>query len=155
MPGGRKKLYLGLMLAGAVALGVDRLVLSGASTGPSTALAQGQGDASPVDPASLVDVDAVALPIPELPFPRGLVPIAAAAPIRDCFLPPLLRRKFSSAADGSEMGAGPKKRRSRVGRAEFVTRHRLGGIVQHDATTIAIVDGAWLTIGQRVLFCMV
>ena len=40
-----------------------------------------------------------------------------------------------------------------MGRAEFIRRHELGGILFHEDLKIAVLDGRWMRIGELIDGC--
>lgn len=151
----KKRTYLVLMAIGAAALAVDRFVLPTPVTEPGTAVAL-----STTTPAATVDhsdtESAPALSIPELPFPRELKPLDQTAVVRDLFAPP------SSALHPNTDGAPTDKDASMTGNgdrtgeatgAAFLTQHRLTGVLIRKGLKIAVVDDAWVRIGQELDGC--
>lgn len=149
----KKRLYLALLLLGAVALMLDRFVFSGGVTGPDTAIASDTDTgATPIAGAAGDEKSTVA--IPELRFPRGLTPVGPNWSIRDLFLPPKLRAQHESdRATAGKNASGPRTRPDRVGRDEFQSRHRADGVIEVERLTMAIVDGLWMQIGQTLDGC--
>ena len=151
----KKQLYLGVVLLGAVALLVDRLLLPAGVTGPADAAASvsrsvpGTGDntgSTSSDPLS----------IPEVPFPRGVMPLSPGASIRDLFVP-LVRRSFgdpaSSLADNGRDGSTKGGAAGRSSSATFVSQHTLQGVMVNPRLKIAIVDADWVRLGEVIDGC--
>ncbi len=145
----RKRVYLGVMVLGAVALFVDRFVLRGAVSGPAAALAAGSQLVPGAD-----SPDAVV--IPELPFPKGLRNSHVDGPIKDLFLPPMFRSGADgqSAADHRSRHPGTGEE-GRASTESFLARNRLEAVLTNDRLKIAIVNGRWVRVGQIVDGCTV
>ena len=97
----------------------------------------------------------VSLPIPELPFPRGLKSLALNAEVRDLFEPPAAGPGNPDVADsdnrepdltGSANYQGPQH-------DLFEQQHHLSGVMVNERLRIAIVDGVWLQLGQSLDDC--
>jgi len=136
-------------MLGALALLVDRCVLSESVTAPPDAAAVERPTVRPVRPDP---PNPAAVSIPELPFPRNLPRFDARADIRDLF----------SASSADLAGSTADKGRRRSPRdadptwsdsATFVSRHHLQGAMLQDRLKIAIVDGVWVRIGESIDGC--
>ena len=147
--------YLVVMLCGGIALSVDRFFLSGEAAEPSVAAATERIPLHAASPA--VSSDATpALSMPELPFPRGVAAYTSVSRIRDLFAPPAAVLKGSldgATADKGRSGLNPGERSGHVGHAKFAAQHRANGVMSQGRLKIAIVDGAWLQIGQSIDGC--
>lgn len=145
----RKRMYVGLMILGAAALFVDRLVLPAGVMKPDASLAE-----TPATPTAGATSDP--LPIPELPFPDGLRAFKSDLPVRDFFQPPMLRSSDGSRNRISD-NLHPLGRRDnepgRASRADFVTHHTLNGVLTDQRLRIAIVNGQWMRLGRSVDGC--
>ncbi len=146
----KKRAYLILMAIGAGALAVDRFVLPTPVTEPGTAVAL--STTTPAATADHSDTESVpGLSIPELPFPRGLKPLDQTAVMRDLFAPP------SSALHPNTDGEPTDKHGAETGGdrtgAVFLTQHRLTGVLIRKGLEIAVVDDAWVRIGQELDGC--
>ena len=146
---GRKRAYLMVLAVGALALAVDQCVLTSGGTEPSTAIAANSG--LPVAGPSPGATAEPARSIPELPFPRGLKSTSGQMPIRDLFFPPNLAGTRGSARLAADKGR--RNASDSVGRAMFVTRHRLDGVMALQRLRIAVVDGAWIRVGDSLDGC--
>lgn len=153
MSGRKKRIYLGLMALGAAALLVDRFVLSDGVTRPDSVLA-GDRLASSPPIVPLAEDAAVALPIPKIPFPRGLAPFDPDRAVRDVFLPPAFVGERRDSGDGNmAAGDGSRARPGTTGTAMFITRHKLDGVLIDQGLKIAIVDGLWIRLGELLDGC--
>lgn len=145
----RQRMYLGVMVLGAVALFVDRFVLRASVSGPDAALATGSRIAPETGSPQPVA-------IPELPFPTGVRDFKLDGPIRDLFLPPMFRYGGDGtlAADNRSHNRGTRED-GRASREAFLGRNRLDALLTDDRMKIAIVNGRWVRIGQIVDGCTV
>ncbi|MGB2984558.1 MAG: hypothetical protein WBE26_01635 [Phycisphaerae bacterium] len=148
----RKGAYLTLLAVGAAALAVDRWILTEGITEPDAAFALGAGGSAPVI-ASPPPEPTSTLSIPELPFPRGLEPLDQQGLARDLFAPPTLATDRDSSTDKDQRETNGRGGARRANSATFVTQHRLNGVLVHQRLKIAIVDGAWVRIGELVDGC--
>ncbi len=151
----KRSTYLGVMLCVGIALIVDRCFLSNGTVEPAVAEAVEKTPSAATISMSPSDV-APTLSMPELPFPRAVAVYNARLPIRDLFAPPeavLNRNLHGTATDKNHPGFNPIEQRGRMGHATFVTLHRLNGVIAQERLKIAIVDEAWLRIGQSVDGC--
>ena len=93
------------------------------------------------------------LSMPELPFPRKLPTLEVSAPlgpIRDLFAPP----GFGEPATDKDAQRSDRERRAgRCSAAIFVTRHNLQGVFLNEGLRIAVVDDAWMRLGQSTDGC--
>ncbi len=152
MSGRKKRIYLGLMALGATALLVDRFVLSDGVTQPDSALAGDRLVSAPIAPPA--GNSTVALPIPKIPFPRGLAPFDPDRAARDVFLPPAFVGERRDSGDGNmAAGDGSSARPGTTGTAMFITRHKLDGVLIDQGLKIAIVDGLWIRLGELLDGC--
>ena len=144
----KKRVYLGLMLLCAIALIVDRVVLSDSVTGPAVVAAAGQAPALPASPTP-------PLSIPELPFPPGIEPLDPTSEIRDLFAPPLTRRQngMDAASDNEVSSTAGQSPAGQSNRDLFATTHVLNAIMVNERLRIAIIDGQWRRIGESVDGC--
>lgn len=141
----RKRLYLSLMIIGGLALVADRLVGLGDATVPSLAQASEETAPAALDQASTV-------PIPDLPFPRELEPIAADAVIPDIFArPKTSSRPASSDNEASDRARAPSP--NHLSAAEFIVAHQLNGLRVNKRLKIANVDGRWVGSGALISGC--
>ncbi len=151
----KKRVYFAVMIFGGLALFVDRFVLSDNAAVPDAANASLAGLV--VRSTDLpVPVAENAPAIPEVPFPRGVERFTFGSEIRDVFAPPLAAssekaRPYGAGKDGllSEDGA----RARGLDRVAFEAQHELGGVLTHERLRIAIVDGRWLRIGDKLDGC--
>ena len=144
----KKRVYLGLMLLCAVALIVDRVVLSDSVTGPAVVAAAGRASALPASPAP-------PLSIPELPFPQGIEPLDPTSEIRDLFAPPPSepQDQTDAASDNEDSSTPGQNPTGQVPRDLFVTKHVLHAVMVNERLKIAIVDGRWRRIGETIDGC--
>ena len=160
----KKKLYGLLIAVGAVALAVDRIFLSG---GPAPAGAAGTvmstGSKSVgVEPAASNAARPNASTaenaastgnrlIPDIPFPRGVAPWDPDKPMRDLFRPPF--QEVSNLGDGANSNS-VRKARDLPGRDGFSDRHKLQLVLTKENFHVAVIDGAWLRVGDSVEGCV-
>ncbi len=143
----KKKVYFTVMLISACALVVNSFVLSSDLPEPETP-ARKDGTAS--DASSSVS----GLPIPELPFPRGISPIDPEAEVPDLFAPPHLKRRFDGVdADKPAGNAAQLSAPGHLSSASFEEAHHLNGILVDQRLKIAGLDGQWVRIGTSVDGC--
>ena len=147
----RRSAYLALMLLGGAALMIDRTVLSDGVTGPDSAVATSASD--PIIPmASPIKHQTV----PVLHFPRGFDSYEVSEGIRDIFSP-LQKQDIGNGAkvgtDKNGLYADGSLAISSASTMAFSKAHRLGGVILSDRLKIAIVDGAWVKVGQVVDGC--
>lgn len=161
----KNQLLLGVLALGALALLVDRVFVGSPLATPATSTA---GEFPPAtgptpgvsvnptpDKPNAKDGGGLALSIPELPFPRELPALAAGDRIRDVFARPKAGRSDANAngspgnaSDDSETG----EPQDRAG--YFPQKHRLEAVYLDDGLRIAVVDGAWVAIGDRFDGCV-
>ena len=144
MPRAKKKIYIAVMLLGGVALVVDRCVLTTSVTMPATVAAT-----APPPPAASAP-SAETLATLELPFPRAIPAWDPQSPIRDLFAPfsdeNATDKRHTRSRRGADAGQGTC--------AAFVTQHRIEAVLVQESLKIAIVDGAWVRIGESVDGCI-
>ena len=155
MAKGRRKLCYGVMILSALALCVDRFVLSDGVTGPETA------EGATGDPAALLtEVPpqhvSEALSIPELPFPHDVKRFTFGRDIPDLFSPPAKppdpELKPLTGNGDNTRDEEPDQQKG-MGRSAFEAAHDLGGMLDHERLRIAIIDGLWLRIGDELDGC--
>ncbi len=150
----RRGTYLTLLAIGAMALAVDRWILSDGATGPAVATALNPSDTNE-SPSAPGPTSTSKLMIPELPFPHGLETVDAGGTVRDLFAPPLFlggENSSGSAAD-KDSTARDGRNASASTSATFMAHHRLEGVLVHERLRIAIVDGIWVRVGQTIDGC--
>ena len=142
----RRNVYVGVMLIALAAFAVDRLLTD------SPRLVAAEGPSPPVDVRSEMPLEAGSLPvsIPRIPFPRGVQRAKMSVEFVDVFAPPWVR-------DGSpQRGLGPRPEaaltRVSLPRA-FRERHTLTAIVAHGDVHVAVIDGLWVRVGDRLSGC--
>lgn len=98
---------------------------------------------------------AEAISVPELPFPRNLKPVEPTAAMRDIFARPIsAATATANEDDGDGMGGSPKTGEKRpMGRATFMTEHRLEAVMINEGLRVAIVNGQWKQIGDCLDGC--
>ena len=176
MTSSRKRTYMGLMAVGAVALVVDRCMLSDGApasvsaeeANPATGSEETPRTRAPRSPASTRPKQGPQsgggphsgateeLSIPELPFPRNLKSLDVTAPVRDIFARPHSETASSSAevttdASGSSSSEGMTAHSSQ--RATFAENHRLEAVMINDGLKIAILEGRWMRVGDSIDGC--
>ncbi len=151
----KKQLYLGVVLLGGIALAVDRLILPAGVTEPAEATASVSQSASGAGD-NTGPTSGETFSIPEVPFPRGVMPLSPDAKMRDLFVP-LARRSFgdplNSSADNGRDGSTEDEAAGRLSSAAFVSQHSLQGVMVNPRLKIAIVDADWLRLGEVIDGC--
>lgn len=143
----KRRIYLSVIGVCAAALLVDRLLLRESVTEPATV------DAAIAVPPKANSTEAGPTghqPIPELPFPPGLVPIESTAGFRDIFSP--ADNSFASDGDSDPHDTASAST-SKSARASFVAEHRLEAVMEDGGLRIVIVNGTWLRPGQSLSGC--
>ncbi len=143
----KKKTYAAILVVGMAALIVDRLMPGGGATTPETAEASVPAIARTTGEPSEAPADLAHL-IPDIPFPRELPSATLDGPIRDAFSPP-------TAADqrAVDPSTAPGNGQRPLTAAEFAALHRLDAVMNEGDLQIAILDGRWLRLGDRVDGC--
>jgi len=154
MPRPKNKIYIALMLLGGVALVVDRCVLTRSVTTPAPAAASAPtstpGTLGPEKGASGTPGSTETLATLELPFPRAIPPWNPQSPIRDIFAP-------LSDEDATDKRRAQSPRGAAGGQgtcADLVSQHHLEAVLVQESLKIAIVDGAWVRMGESVDGCV-
>jgi len=156
MPRPTKRIYFVVMLLGGVALVVDRCVLTQSSTSPkpvaaATTSTPGTPETKRADAPSTINPGATETPlILELPFPRSIPAWNPQSPIRDIFAP------FSD-DDATDKRHTRPQRETDGGHgtcAGFVSQHHVEAVLVQENFKIAILDGAWVRIGESVEGCV-
>ncbi|MEK7731181.1 MAG: hypothetical protein AAB363_04920 [Planctomycetota bacterium] len=144
MPRSKKKIYIAFMLLGGAALVVDRCVLTPSVTMPATVAA-----AVPPPPAASA-LPAKTLSTLELPFPRAIPVWDPQSPIRDLFAPfsdeDATDKRRKRSPRGADAGHGTC--------AGLLSQHHLEAVLVQESLKIAILDGAWVRIGESVDGCV-
>jgi hypothetical protein len=151
----KKRAYLTLMALGVVALAVDRLLLPGGATEPSTALALVSATTTAVS-GDVASEAAVASSIPELPFPHELKPLAETSTIRDLFAPPLSAWDPDSEKESPDKPGsitGPEGRPVAAGGAAGLRKSRLNAVFITEGLKIAVVNKRQMAIGDVLDDC--
>lgn len=154
MPRSKKKTYLAVMLIGGAALVIDRCFLTPGVTGPAPVAASvtttNSGVPAPGMDAPRPATAAQTLTTLELPFPRAIPVWNPQSPIRDIFAP-------YSEGDATDK---PRTRSHRNGDggqgtcAGFVSQYHLEAVLVQESLKIAILDGAWVKIGESIGGCV-
>ena len=148
MPRAKNKIYIAFMLLGGAALVVDRCVLTPSVTMPASVAASVAATAPPPPAASAPSADTLATL--ELPFPRAIPVWDPQSPIRDLFAPfsddDAADKRRKRSPRGADAGQGTC--------ADFVTQHRLEAVLVQESLKIAILDGAWVRIGESIDGCV-
>ena len=157
----KKRLYLGIVLLGGLALLLDRFVLPAESGRPASARAastsSARGTAGDAPKGELA-----ALSIPQLHFPRLLPEADLSREPRDVFAPPerylAPEEEDRSATDNpggaSAAGLGIDGRQLQSKAENFAVTHTLTAVMIQPRLKLAIVDGVWVNIGQEVDECV-
>lgn len=162
----KKRLYIGLIIVGGMALMVDRLLLHGAAPesavagAPELPAAPRRSKPAPAATAGQVDAETA---IPELVFPRNLPAYRDDAPLRDWFAPPSPPEKptgffanlmGSGSQIGSMLGNGPSPAPPEGGATVPHPVRLLGesvvleGVMVMGPSRIAVISGRWLRVGD-------
>jgi hypothetical protein len=148
MPREKKKIYIAVMLLGGAALVVDRCVLTPSVTMPATAAASVAATAPPPPAASAPSAETLATL--ELPFPRAIPVWDPQSPIRDLFAPfsddDATDKRRKRSPRGADAGHGTC--------AGLLSQHHLEAVLVQESLKIAILDGAWVRIGESVDGCV-
>lgn len=144
----KKRTYLIVLVVSAIALFIDRMIVSDHGVAPAQAIVSVPQTVSPPTAESLA--------IPELSFPKGVRPLSAKADIRDLFYPPQLSDN-ALARSGSEHSSAESDRSQprRRNAEQFAEHHTLDAVLINERLKIAIIDGHWLTLGQSIDGCTV
>lgn len=143
----KKKLYLGVIALGGVALLVDRLILSpdaaspastSAATGPTRTGGQAGGE------------DDKAVTIPELNFPRDLIPFDPKGTIRDVFAVPDAFAPPDNREPGRGAGSLADGKSKALTADEFENRYTVTAILTRQGLRIAVVEGRNMQIGSKL-----
>lgn len=152
----RKRSYFAVMIAGGLALIVDRCIPSDGPLEPATA-----GALTPAHSPTPASAPPAGPPptssIPELPFPRGIEPYDTDSPIPDLFTPPesvMARNAADGAAREATQDGEQNTSATGAARATFRLTHRLTGVLIDERLRIAVVDGAWVRVGQSLDGCV-
>lgn len=156
----KRRVYIGIMIVGAMALAVDRFALSGATvvaletTGQVHTPTAGVATLTAGAATQVALESPTSLPIPEIPFPRGVKDYASVLPVRDLFA----RVSVSGAIvdvtpDKDGTVSASSKRPMVLSSAVFAERRRLNAIVMVQRLKIAVVDGNWVRVGQVIDGC--
>ncbi len=152
----KKKTYAVILILGGVALVVDRLILSESAAGPRLAVAS---EAAPSTNAPATPDDTAEGPgplaIPELPFPRDVARFSDESRLPDLFASPRERLRASGATDSHDVTREAMAARSSLSRAAFEDAHRLDGVFIQQRLRIAVIDGKWSRIGEKIDGCTV
>jgi len=154
----KNKIYLAFMLLGGVALVVDRCVLTPSLTMPATVAASTPHGppASPLSKGGTEEGQAASAPSAEtlatleLPFPRSIPAWDPQTPIRDLFAPfsddDATDKRRTRSPRGADAGQGTC--------AGLLSQHHLEAVLVQESLKIAILDGAWVRIGESVDECV-
>ena len=157
MNSNKKRLYLGVVLLGGLALAVDRFVLTDAAGLPASA----QADSSvpvPSTASGAPEGEVAALSIPQLHFPRLMPEVDLGREMRDVFTPPAHyltpKKDTQSGPDNTQSGLSlngtPQKSKAQA----FADNHVLTAVMIQPRLRLAIVDDVWVSIGQTVDDCV-
>jgi hypothetical protein len=146
----KNKIYIAFMLLGGAALVVDRCVLTPSVTMPASVAASVAATAPPPPTASAPSPGAPGLAILELPFPRAIPAWDPQSPIRDLFAPfsddDTADKRHTRSPRGADAGHGTC--------AGLLSQHHLEAVLVQESLKIAILDGAWVRIGESVNGCV-
>ena len=144
----KNKIYIAFMLLGGAALVVDRCVLTPSVTMPATVAASVAATSPPPPAASAPPAET--LVILELPFPRAIPAWDPQSPIRDLFAlfsdEDATDKRRTRSPRGADAGQGTC--------AGLLSQHHLEAVLVQDSLKIAILDGAWVRIGESVDGCV-
>lgn len=151
-----RKMYIVVTVLGGAALMVDRCILTPSATMPASVKAdagrgsgtRGQGPAVPPTPDPRSPAESLATL--ELPFPRGIPAWNPQSSIRDLFAPfsdeDAPDKRSPRLARGADAGHGTC--------AAFESQRRLDAVLVQESLKIAILDGAWVRIGESLGGCV-
>ena len=143
-----KRRYAGILIAGALALAVDRFLFSANSGVPATAAA------ITVSGDSFELPQATELAIPALPFPRGIAPVDPQSAIPDLFKPPRLSaNEGSDALNADKLASAHRELSGQLDHSAFEAKHHLKAVLVNQRLKIANVDGQWMRIGDSLDGC--
>ncbi|MCH7526621.1 MAG: hypothetical protein IID39_04215 [Planctomycetes bacterium] len=150
----KKRVYAAVLLIGALALLLDR-VLSSSSPASAQASALTLGSDQAAGDGALLGKDApAATRLATTAFPRDLPDVGSIAAVRDMFsITDTVRRAMLGANSDDELGlesGGTGKTDRRVKPEQFEKVHRLTGIMLGGEITFAIVDDEWLQVGDQL-----
>ncbi len=152
----KKRVYAAVLVIGALALLLDRVLSSSPASALASAFKLGSDQAAGDD--ALLGKDApVATRLATTAFPRDLPEIGSIAAVRDMFsITDAVRRAMPGLNSGDELdsesgGTGKTARRLEPGQFEKV--HRLTGIMLGGEITFAIVDDEWMQVGDHLDGC--
>lgn len=154
-----KKIMYGAVLGVAgLAVGVDQLFL-GDSTAPGQAQAGvGELAVAPSTPAESA-FGGPGLSVTATPFPAKLPALDQFDPVRDLFSLTDEVRTLLLGSTGDDTGSQSSDGRSSTQRNEYRTvdgftrRHRLEAVIVGGSRVGAVVDGAWIQVGQSIDDC--
>lgn len=157
--GSRKKVYLLLTGLGLVALGIDRFYLGTTmpdsiradETGAHEVTEESYSEPSRTGRSRSLPPSAAPLGVPQLHFPRNLPAYDPSHEMRDIFARAGAAREVSQnpAKDSkSPAGAG-----NAIGRETFPTKHKVSAIMIQEGLRIAVIDGRWMRIGDKLDGC--
>ncbi len=154
MDASKKKTYAVILILGGVALVVDRLILSESAAAPRMAVASGAAPLANPPPTPDDNAEGPSpLAIPELPFPRGVARFSDESRLPDLFASPQERLRAARATDSNDVAREVMAARSSLSRAAFEQAHRLDGVFIQQRLRIAVIDGQWSRIGQKIDGC--
>ncbi len=156
----KRRVYAAMMILGAIAMVVDRVALSGADAvapDPTRKNHQPEAGVNRLTAAAAPPTTSqppANLPIPEVPFPRGVEDYASAMPVRDLFARVSVAGSTGGASpDKDDTHAGLPGRASALSSAVFSARRRLHAVIMLQRLRIAVVDGKWVRVGQVIDGC--
>lgn len=148
----RKKAYLLLIVIAVVALVVDRLVLTDSITTPDVALASMVEPSTAVRPTQPMVVSQRNT-IPVLPFPMHLPTIDPETRLVDIFQPVPQRGYLSTQAEKEQLRSTGRSGVVQLKASAFKRQHRLTGVLIYGQVKVAIVDGKWIRINEKISGC--
>lgn len=149
MPRKKKQIYAAILVLAAALLLMDRALRGGSIQVASAAMArslEALGVETSVQSGALVAAAPFPGPLPEKNIAEGL---------RNVFV---LNRRMRNRLLGLSEGSSSSASRGQAGltpAAVFEREHRLSGTMVGDRVSFAIVDGAWLRVGDRLDNCQV
>lgn len=155
-----KKIMYGAILGVAgLAVGVDQLFL-GEATGPGQAQADvGESRRAGIAPSTAVEQATTGLWVTATPFPANLPALDQSDPVRDLFsltddVRTLLLGSTGDEAGSESLAGGSSAQRHAYRTVEgFTQRHRLEAVIVAGSRVRAVVDGAWVEVGQSIDEC--
>ncbi|MCH7721076.1 MAG: hypothetical protein IH988_08830 [Planctomycetes bacterium] len=155
-----KKITYGAILGVAgLAVGVDQLFL-GEATAPAQAQAgAGESRGAGIALSTAVEQATPGLSVTATPFPANLPALDESYPVRDLFsltdeVRALLLGSMGDDTGSESSDGGSSTQRNEYRTVEgFTQRHQLEAVIVAGSRVGAVVDGAWIQVGQSIDEC--